>query len=110
MQSSPTDLLLKELSEVYDRSYQALGGDELGQLDKLMEHAEVLIQNLLTQNPGSQPAIALVQESHGRLGNALGQAMDEARGELGKIRRGRQDLKRFIRQPEEVGQRLLGEI
>jgi len=110
MQSSPTDLLLRQLAEVYDRGYQALTGDEFGQLDKLMEQAEALIEDMRSQEPGSRAALSQVQESHGRLGSALGQAMQAARGDLSKIRRGRQDLKRFIRRSDEVGQRVRSEI
>ena len=110
MPSSPTDILLEDLATVYDRGYQALAGEELGQLDRLMGQAEALVEGLRGMVPGSASALSRVQESHGRLASALGQAMQSTQTELGKLRRGRQDLRRFIRHPEDVGQRLSGEI
>ncbi len=110
MQSSPTDLLLDELTRVYDRGYQALSSEELGQLDKLMEQAESILAGLRNRQPGTAPAIQRVKASHGRLRSAMAAAMDSARNELGKVRRGRQDLKRFARQPEGAGQNLRSEV
>ncbi|MHC5064988.1 MAG: hypothetical protein ACYTG5_13560 [Planctomycetota bacterium] len=110
MQSSPTDQLLGRLASIYDRSYQAIAGAELGQLDKLMEEAESVLAELRDRQPGSEAAILRVRESHGRLGGAMAEAMDCARDELSKVRRGRQDLKRFQRRSGGSGQRLRSEV
>ena len=106
MQSSPTDSRLEELSQLYDRSLQALAAEEMDRLASLLDRCEAILKD---RGPNQWPASASLikaRECQGRLSSAMVQAMASTKTELIKLRRGRQDLRRFLRGRLAVGTRL----
>ncbi len=106
MLSSPADHRLEELAQLYDRSLQALAAEEVDRLAALLDRCEAILADQAAAKWPPSPSLTKARESHGRLSSAMSQAMVRTKGELSKLRRGRNDLRRFLRGGPTVGTRL----
>ncbi len=106
MPSSPTDSRLEELAKLYDRALQALASDEVGRLASLLDRCDMILEDHDPSQSPDSASLIKARECQGRLSSAMVQAMAGTKAELNKLRRGRQDLRRFVRGSLAVGTRL----